>query len=154
MDKTEILVFRNGGYLRHYEKWYFDGSPVKIATYYNYLGVMFSNRLSWTVCTNTLVLKASKALLVIKQLQHTFTNIPVNVLFKLFDCKIKPILLYGAEVWGFQERNVIDKFHNNFCKYVLGVGKHVSSNAALAECGRNGIHVDYYLRCIKYWCKL
>ncbi len=41
-----------------------------------------------------------------------------------------------------------------FYKYVLGVGKRVSTNAAIAECGRHGIYVDYYLKCVKYWCTL
>ena len=50
MNKTNIVVFRNGGYLRSYEKWYFEGIPIKAATYYKYLGLVLSSRLSWQAC--------------------------------------------------------------------------------------------------------
>ena len=30
LNKTEIIVFRNGGNLRNSEKWYFDGAPVNV----------------------------------------------------------------------------------------------------------------------------
>lgn len=59
----------------------------------------------------------------------------------------------GAELWGFQERKFSDRFKFFFCKYVLGVGKYVSSNAILAECGRTGICVDYFFKCVTYWWK-
>ncbi len=154
MDKTEILVFRNGGILRSNEKWFIDGNPIQIATYYNYLGVLISNRLSWSKCNVTLVNKASKALFVITKLVSKFPNMPVNLLFKLFDTKIKPILLYGAEVWGYEKRPAVDRFYTNFCKYILGVGKHVSSNAILVECGKSDLSVDYHFKCISFWCKL
>ena len=52
--------------------------------------------------------KASKTLFVIKKLQYKFVNMSVTVLFMLYDGKIKPILLYGAEVKGFQERPVLE----------------------------------------------
>ena len=154
MDKTEVLIFRNGGILRSYEKWLYNGEQLKTSTYYNYLGVLFSTRLSWTKCTHTLVSKASKALFALKSLFIKYPNMPVNLMFKLFDSKVKPVLLYGSEVWGFEERKSIEIFHSNFCKYVLGVGKQISNNGVLAECGRTHMYIYYYVRCISYWCKL
>ena len=43
MRKTNIIVFRNGGYLRSYEKWYFESIPIKVITYYKYLGLVLSS---------------------------------------------------------------------------------------------------------------
>ncbi|XP_071115244.1 uncharacterized protein [Haliotis cracherodii] len=155
MSKTEILVFRRGGTLRYDERWFLNDKRINVSTYYSYLGVLFSNRLSWTKCIDTLKIKANKALFAIKQLQFHFVNMPVNnILFKLFNIKIKPILLYGAEICGCKGSQIVETFHTKFCKFVLGVGKYVSSTAILAECGRNGLHVDYHMKCVKYWCKL
>ena len=64
MDKTEILVFTNGGILRTNEKWYMNGKQLKMSTCYNVLGVLFSTRLSWTKCTGNLASKASTHFLV------------------------------------------------------------------------------------------
>ena len=38
MSKTNSIAFRNGGYLRSYEKWYFEGIPIKVVIYYKIFG--------------------------------------------------------------------------------------------------------------------
>ena len=66
MSETNIIVFRNGGYLRSYEEWFFEGTPIKVVTYYKYFGLVLSSRLSWYACQKTLAEQASKALFVVK----------------------------------------------------------------------------------------
>ena len=99
-DKTEILVFRNGGKLRHYENWYIEDVKLKVSTYYNYLGVTFSNRLCWSKCVQNLVMKANRAMAAIKIFSSILKNISPSVLLKIFDVQLKPIILYGSEIWG------------------------------------------------------
>ena len=38
INKSQIVVFRNGGYLSNYGKWYYKGSQIKVVSYYKYLG--------------------------------------------------------------------------------------------------------------------
>jgi hypothetical protein len=45
MDKSNIIVFKNGGNLSKNEKWYFKDELIKVVSYYKYLGVFFSSRL-------------------------------------------------------------------------------------------------------------
>ena len=47
--KTNIIVFRNGGYLREYENWFYDNIPLRVFSYYKYLGLVISSRVSWYV---------------------------------------------------------------------------------------------------------
>ena len=37
LNKTEIIVFINGGNLRNSEKWYFGGTPVNVVSKYKYM---------------------------------------------------------------------------------------------------------------------
>jgi hypothetical protein len=46
-------------------------------------------------------------------------NLSIECLLDLFDKIVKPILLYGCEVWGFSDNNVIEKHHLKFCKLIL-----------------------------------
>jgi hypothetical protein len=154
LDKTEVLVFRNGGTLKSIEHWNYGNEKVRISTYYNYLGLMCSNRLSWTKGIRTLLSKANKAIVGIKQIQYKFKNIPPIVLFKMFDTQIKPIILYTSEIWGHSPSIAIESVHAKFCKFVIGVGNHVSNVAVLGECGRESLNISCHVRCIKYWCKL
>ena len=41
LDKTKIVVFRNGGPLRFAEKWFYNGTPIEVVSFYKYLGVYF-----------------------------------------------------------------------------------------------------------------
>jgi len=47
-SKTEIIVFRNGGSLRSYERWSYKGSPVNTTSCYKYVGLLFTPNLSWS----------------------------------------------------------------------------------------------------------
>ena len=37
IDKTNVIVFRNGVYLRKYEKWFYGNIQLNVVTYYKYL---------------------------------------------------------------------------------------------------------------------
>ena len=46
-------------------------------------------------------------------------NLSIEWLLDLFDKIVKPILLYGCEVWEFSDNYVIEKNHLKFCKLIL-----------------------------------
>ena len=43
----------------------------------------------------------------------------ITIAFKIFDSRIAPILFYGAEIWGSEGRNQIEKIHLRFCNLCL-----------------------------------
>ena len=47
--------------------------------------------------------------------------LPVDLQLKLFDAMILPIVMYGAEVWGYCNIQKIESLHLKFCKYILNV---------------------------------
>lgn len=61
LDKSCIVVFRNGGYLRKTEKWIYDGINMKVVFHYKYLGIIISSRLILSKACETLALQAKKA---------------------------------------------------------------------------------------------
>jgi len=154
INKTQVMVFRNGGPLRRNEKWFYRGQQVKVTSYYDYLGLCISCMMNWSKATNNLSMKALKALNVIKLFASKFQCTDVKVLLSLFDKMVLPILMYGAEVWGTEYRKSIERVQIKFCKYVLGVGSRTSDIAVLGECGRCPLFVHYYCKVIKYWTRL
>ncbi|MEW8546516.1 MAG: reverse transcriptase family protein, partial [Candidatus Thiodiazotropha sp.] len=152
--KTGIIVFRNGGYLREYEKWFYGTIPLRVVSYYKYLGLVVSSRLSWYVCQKTLAEQASKALFSIKSKLSQFGSLSFNILFKIFDTKILPILTYGAEIWFGHESKDIEKVHHDYCKYILKVSKHTPNVFVRGELGRYSIYNVRCLKFIKYWLRI
>lgn len=154
IDKTKIIVFRNGGTVRRNEQWRFKGMNIDIVPFYKYLGVMFTSKLCWTKAQDTLAAQASKTVHFIQQACHHFKRMPYNIYWHLFDKMVLPILTYGAEVWGYSTHACIENVQNNFCKFVLNVPINAPNVAARGECGRVTVKVHCILKLIKYWCKL
>lgn len=154
MDKSNIVVFKNGGVLSKHEKWYYKDELLKVVSYYKYLGIVFSNRLKWTVCCRTLTNQCEKALNIIKHCLCKLNCKDINIGFKLFDSMAAPILYYGAEIWGLDKVNDIEAVQNRFCKWLLGIGMKTNNNIARGECGRYELFTNYLCRPIKYFLRL
>ena len=154
LTKTQVIVFMNGGKTSKSERFTYKSSTVKIVTYYLYLGLIFSSRNTWSKALSTLAAQAEKALSSIRKMIWKLGHPNISVAFKIFDCRIAPILFYGAEICGSERRNQIEKIHLRFCKFVLGVAQNAHSAAVLGECGRLPLSIQYQKRYIKYWLKL
>ena len=153
LNKTEIIVFRNGGNLRQNEKWYFRGNLVKITSVYKYLGLLFTPGLSWATAQQKLAAQAYKSYFSILQYQKPYGRFSSKEYFYLFDAMVKPILCYGAQIWGHTYSSIVESVQNNICKRHLCLSKNINNDVALGECGRLPLCVSYFTICIKYWCK-
>ena len=40
-DKSQVVIFRNGGYIAARKKWFYDALKLKIVNHYKYLGIIF-----------------------------------------------------------------------------------------------------------------
>ena len=154
LNKTEIIVFRNGGPLRNYERWNLEGTPIRTTSEYKYMGLIFTPKLPWSKAKRKLAAQARKAVFCIRNYQRKFGYFKHEEYFRLFDSMVSPILCFGSEVWGYEYSSLIESVHNDFCKNFLGVNSSVNNVVALGECGRLPLCVTYITNCIKYWCRL
>ena len=154
LNKTEIMVFRNGGPLKMSEKWYLDGLRVRTTSVYKYMGLLLTPKLSWSASKYKLASQAKKAISSIKSYQYKFGYFLHNEYFKLFDAMVLPILTFGAELWGYEYSDIIENVQLKFCREFLGVNHSVNNCIVLYECGRLPLCVIYKTKVVKYWCKL
>jgi hypothetical protein len=87
INKTKVMVFRNGGVLRQKERWYFNNELLESVTCYKYLGIVFSSKLSWSKALETLASQAAKATYMIRFINRECNHLPVSLQFDLFDTK-------------------------------------------------------------------
>ena len=50
-------------------------------------------------------------------------HISIQCQLKLFDSMVLPVLLYGSEIWGFENLSLMEKICNKFLKLLLPVRK-------------------------------
>ena len=72
----------------------------------------------------------------------------------LFDKLVRPILCYGAEVWGFSKINLQERVHLQFCKKLLGIKRTTQNDFVYGELGRVTLQVNIFQSIIKYWLKI
>jgi hypothetical protein len=65
-----------------------------------------------------------------------FYKLSVKIQLDLFDKMIKPILLYGCEVWGFGKNEVLERVHLKFCKILLKLKSSTPNYMVYGELGR------------------
>ena len=83
---------------------------------FQYLGIIFSCKGSFNDAKSHPVQQARKAMFIVLRKARKL-NLPIDMQLELFDTMVVPILLYGAEVCGFENFNIIENFHMQFCIY-------------------------------------
>ena len=100
VDKTKIVVFQKGGNLIRNEKWTYNGEETEIVNSFNYLGMVVSSGGTFIKATSMLAGKALKAMNALFSIKKHM-QVPINIMFNLFDSFVQPILNYSCEIWGF-----------------------------------------------------
>ena len=132
VDKTKIVVFRKAGHLAHNESWTYNNQDVEIVPTFNYLGIVLSSGGSFIPATKTL---ADKGLRAMHCLLETIkeTQVPIKIMFNLFDSLVASVLSYGCEIWGFSSAECIERVHRKFCKHILKVKMSTNNYALYTE---------------------
>ncbi len=153
----------------------YNNVPLLSCKKYCYLGIEINNRGVFTEGISRLNDKALKAIFKIKSLTSQ-GQFPVSTSLKLFDSLVRPILTYNSDIWFMdldhkrssgihrakannKPYNVLDsiesspteRIHSRFIKYLLGVYRTSSSNAAKLEVGRLPLESFIRIQSIKNW---
>ena len=81
LQKSNIIVFRKGGYISSKEKWFYDGMQLDIVNQYKYLGVLFSTGLTFPHCLEDLATRGKCQVISILKLLWKFQNMSPNLFF-------------------------------------------------------------------------
>ena len=85
---------------------------------------------------------------------YNFTDLTPKHVLDFFDKLVRPILCYGAEVWGFSKINLQERVHLQFCKKLLGVKRTTQNDFVYGELGRVTLQVNIFQSIIKYCLKI
>lgn len=67
---------------------------------------------------------------------------------------IAPILMYGSEVWGIENVEIIDRFQLKFCKLILNLKQSTPNCMVYGELGILPISLRIKSRILSYWCNV
>jgi hypothetical protein len=153
-QKTKIVVFKNGGRLSRHERWSFNGENIDTVNGFDFVGFYFSSTLSLYKMSESMAVKAKRALVCILASLHHLMPLQRHAYFKLFDAKIAPILLYGSELWGLNYMQEIERVHLYACKRFMSAPLRACNAVVYGDCERFPMFVLAAKRSIKYWLKV
>ena len=135
-SKTKVVIYSKGK-IRKRPDFSFGKDKIVVIDDYVYLGCTFNYNGKYNKAITKQVNQAKRAMfsLLSKSMK---LNLPTDITCDLFDSLVTPILLYGCEIWGFDNANtkIIETFHYKFCKQILKVQKRTASCMVLGELGR------------------
>ena len=151
-SKTKIFIFSRGK-LKNIPSFNFADMKLDVVNDYNYLGVTFNFNAKFNVAKQSLYQKGCRAMFaLLKRIKSL--SLPPDIALKLFDTLVKPVVLYGAEVWGSENCDIVNKVKLRFCKYILHAHKSTCSNMVYGELGETPLHIDIKCKMILYWARL
>ena len=152
--KTKIMVFKRGGGLSKKEHWSYGGILLEVVKGFTYVGIYFTNRLSFFKMAENSTLKAKKVLNYLFSSFSKLSVLPAKTFFKIFDSKVYPVMLYGAELWGLQFMHCVEQLQIYACKRLLNVRTNSCNLSILGDTGRFPVQIISSKRCTKYWLRI
>ena len=148
--KTKVVIFGRG---KNKCSFTFEGLQLELVDSFKYLGVTFSKSNSFNLNIKELFDKATKAMygVIGKCRKH---NLTIDCKLDMFDKVIKPILLYGCEVWGYHNSKIFEKLHLKFCKHILNLKSTTPNFMVYGELGRYPLIINIKVRIISFWGRL
>ena len=97
--------------------------------------------------------QANKALFSLLKKSRSLT-LPFDIQIDLFNKMIKPILLYGCEIWGTGNIDILERVQLKFFKLIFNLKNTTPSYMIYGELGIRPLYVNIQKRIISFWCKL
>ena len=157
LRKTKIMIFNRGNNLI---KFGFTVNNVLLENVKSmkYLGfIINAKNCSFSPTLDHLCVKANRVIYALNS-KIKISKYPIKLALKLFNTLIKPILLYGSEVWGpytdfdyiTWEKSIIERTHTQFLKRVLGCNFQTSNIMTRGEMGVRPLLMDINMKVVTY----
>ena len=152
VSKTKIIVFGRGRPNQNFH-FFFENNEIDIVSEYKYLGIFLSRSGSFRTNKKYLAEQANKALFSLFRKTRSL-NLTIDLQIELFNKTVKPILLYGSEIWGFGNLDDLERIQLKFLKFAFNLKRSTPTYMIYGELGVKPISIDIKTRMISFWSKL
>jgi hypothetical protein len=159
VGKTKAMVFRESGRVSTNDVFWYGNAKLEVVSHFKYLGMVFSSNGKFVKHVEVLATKVRRSLHSLVKFRWRFRELSNQTLLLLFDTLLKPVILYGAEVYSSQLLSKaslcqLDTGHGIWCRTVLGVPRGTPSSGVFWELGRDKVSMISALRALKFFLRV
>ena len=151
-NKTKVVIFSRGK-VRRYPDFMFGSVKLEVTGDYIYLGIVFNYNGHFKKAIAKQTIQARRAMFALLRKALTL-QLPLDLTCDLFDKLVLPVLLYGSEIWGFENLAQIEIFYRKFLRRVLKVHKSTPNCMLYGETGKMCLDTIVMDRMINFWCRI
>ena len=152
ISKTKIVIFSRGK-VRNYPMFKLGTEVIDVVDDYVYLGVTFNYNGSFRKAIDKQVSQAKRAMCLLLQ-KAKILHLPVDIVIELFDVCVVPVLLYGSEIWGFENVVKIDVIHRNFLRILLNSYQFTPKCMLYGESNTVDMSTRISVKMVSFWYKI
>ena len=151
-EKTKVVIFSRGK-VRRYKEFRFGNKIIDIIYDYVYLGTSFNYNGTFHKAMSKQVLQAKRATFALLRKIGNL-NLPYDISLDLYEKLVIPTMLYGCEIWGYENPKQLHILYNNFIRRILKLNKSTSTCMLYGELGAKTIYEYIDNRMINFWFRL
>lgn len=121
VGKTKVMRFRKGGGRWKSVDWGWKNEKLEEVKEFKYLGYVVKRNGGQEAHVRERVKKAREAMRQVWGIGKRRFSEDWGRRMKLFDCLVSSVVLYGAEVWGWREREGVERLQEQYIRWTLGV---------------------------------
>ena len=101
-EKTKLMMFRKKKQINPVVI-NFNNVQITEVSFFNFLGIVFNNKLTWTNHVSMIAGKISKIIYILKRFKSIY---PLHILKIIYCSLVQSKLLYGLLLWGVDLKNI------------------------------------------------
>ena len=91
-----------------------------------YSGIWIGRSGSFAAAKKHITEQGNKAVFALRKKIRN-VSLPIDIQIDLFEKTVKPVLLYGCEIWGFGNIDMIEQIQLKYFEYILNLKKNTPS---------------------------
>ena len=153
-DKSPIVHFRNPSVPKSNYVFMYGTEQLHIVSQYKYMGLILTECLDYNVMSKMVSKAASRALGLLIAKSKAYGGMPYQCFTKCFDALVRPIINYGASIWGTRSFSCIEAVLNRACRFFMGLGRYAPNCGIQGDMGWAPVLQDQWAAVTRQWCRL
>jgi hypothetical protein len=150
VEKTKMMVFSKRKRKNEESEWKWEESKIERVSEFKYLGYTFNERATVRAQVREVVRKANKVVGCVWGIGERMWGGEFGRRMMMFESMVGSVLMYGAEIWGWKEREEVERVQEKYLRWVLGVDRETPGYIVREECKRSKLRVKAGKRAAKF----